>query len=184
MGHLLYLMGASGVGKDSLIGALRQREPRWPVAHRYITRTSGPSENCVSLTPAEFAWRRDAGLFCLHWQAHGLEYGIGREVEDWLGDAELVIVNGSRQHLPAARQRFGTRLLPLVVEVQPQALRQRLLQRGRESLEQIEARLARQVAQPTHDLPRHDNSGTLEDSAERLYRSLCARLPVRSEATA
>ncbi|MNZ25570.1 Ribose 1,5-bisphosphate phosphokinase PhnN [compost metagenome] len=173
MGYLLYLMGASGVGKDSLLRALREREPGWPVAHRYITRSSDPSENCVSLSAAEFAWRREAGLFSLHWQAHGLDYGIGREVEGWLGRSELVICNGSRQHLPQARRHFGARLLPLLVEVDAATLRQRLLQRGRESAEQIETRLARLAGEPLDaGLLRHDNSGALGESAERLHRRL------------
>ncbi len=92
MGRVLYVMGASGVGKDSLIAALRPLQPDWPVAHRYITRASGASENCVTLSDAEYAWRRDAGLFCLHWQAHGLSYALGCELESWLARADLPVI--------------------------------------------------------------------------------------------
>ncbi|MBB3103311.1 ribose 1,5-bisphosphokinase [Azomonas macrocytogenes] len=174
MGRLVYLMGASGVGKDSLLAALRELQPDWPVAHRYITRASTASENCITLSEAEFDWRRKAGLFCLDWQAHGLSYGIGHETEDWLAQAELVIVNGSRLHLPAARQRFGARLLPLLVVAEPQVIRQRLLARGRESTAEIEQRLIRRPdGLDSHtDLLRHDNSGTLADSVTVLQKTL------------
>ena len=38
-GKLIWLVGASGSGKDSLLAALRQREnAQLLVAHRYITR--------------------------------------------------------------------------------------------------------------------------------------------------
>jgi ribose 1,5-bisphosphokinase len=174
MSHLLYLMGASGVGKDSLLGALRALEPGWPVAHRYITRASTPSENCVSLSEAEFAWRREAGLFCLDWDAHGLHYGIGSEVEDWLERAELVIVNGSRHHLPEARRRFGAQLLPVLVVADEQVVRQRLIARGRETPAEIEARLRRRDGDGLADAQvlRHDNSIPLAQSAQALQTEL------------
>ena len=84
MAMLYYVIGPSGAGKDSVLGWLRTHLPadgRVLFAHRYITRpaTAG-GENHVELSVAEFALRRDAGLFCLHWASHGLHYGVGREV--------------------------------------------------------------------------------------------------------
>lgn len=68
---LVYLIGASGVGKDSLLVALRQQRPDLLVAHRYITRASGLGEDSLALSEAEFLARRGRGLFCLDWQAMG-----------------------------------------------------------------------------------------------------------------
>jgi len=173
MGRVLYVMGASGVGKDSLIAALRPLQPDWPVAHRYITRASGDSENCVTLSDAEYAWRRDAGLFCLHWQAHGLSYALGIELEAWLERCDLVIVNGSRAQLAQARERFGERLLPLLVQADPQVIRQRLIARGRESAAQVEERLARsRRIEPQADVLLHDNDAPLAQSVAQLHRRL------------
>ena len=76
-GRLIYVMGASGVGKDSLLRELARRRPDALVAHRYITRTSGGAENCIELSREAFQWRREQGLFCLWWSAHGLDYGAG-----------------------------------------------------------------------------------------------------------
>lgn len=163
-GRLVYLMGPSGVGKDSLLAAARRRHPDWLVAHRYITRPSSVNEDCVSLTPAEFAWRRQAGLFCLHWRAHGLDYGLGIEVPVWLDRGATVLINGSRRALPQAAARFPRALLPLLVTARPAVLRERLERRGRESPAQIEARLARhrELQAACSEVPRLDNSGTLE----------------------
>ena len=49
-GKLIWLMGASGSGKDSLLTELRQREQtQLLVAHRYITRdASAGSENHIA----------------------------------------------------------------------------------------------------------------------------------------
>ena len=59
MGRLIWLMGPSGAGKDSLLAALRQREhPQLLVAHRYITRpASAGSENHIALSEKEFFTR-------------------------------------------------------------------------------------------------------------------------------
>src|SRR5688500_10000865 len=83
---IVYVMGPSGAGKDTLLRYARERLEGQPVAfaHRYITRpsTSG-DENHVALTLAEFHARRAHGLFIMEWEAHGLSYAIGREIEAW-----------------------------------------------------------------------------------------------------
>ncbi len=61
-GKLIWLMGASGSGKDSLLTELRQREQtQLLVAHRYITRAasagSAGSENHIALSEQEFFTR-------------------------------------------------------------------------------------------------------------------------------
>ncbi|MGR4066582.1 phosphonate metabolism protein/1,5-bisphosphokinase (PRPP-forming) PhnN [Billgrantia sp. C5P2] len=169
-GRLVYVMGPSGVGKDSLLDATRRRHPEWLVAHRYITRPSSASEDSVSLSRAEFAWRRQAGLFCLDWQAHGLDYALGLEVCAWLERGATVLVNGSRRALPLAEARFPRQLRPVMVTARPEVLRERLQQRGRESREQIAARLERhrQLERACPGVHRLDNSGALESTLAAL----------------
>ncbi len=49
MGRLIWLMGPSGSGKDSLLSALRQREhSQLLVAHRYITRAANAGSENIS----------------------------------------------------------------------------------------------------------------------------------------
>ncbi len=105
-GHgLFYLMGPSGSGKDSLLRALRERlgpDDRIVIAHRYITREADANEASVALTPDEFRRRQALGCLALDWHSHGLHYGIGIEIEQWLARGLTVIVNGSREYLPQA----------------------------------------------------------------------------------
>ena len=180
MARLVYLMGASGAGKDTLLDEARRRHPEWLVAHRYVTRESGPSENSVALTLDEFAVRQRTGLFCLNWQAHGLSYGLGIELEAWLGRGATVLVNGSRRALPDARHRFGEWLLPVLVTAPEALLRQRLVSRGRETPEAIEARLQRhrQLAACLPEVARIDNAGTPQTSLAALSELLEARCSV------
>jgi TRAP-type C4-dicarboxylate transport system substrate-binding protein len=84
--RLVYLMGASGSGKDTLLrllrAGLRGDEPVL-VAHRYITRDSGASEDALRLSVDEFARRAALGCFALGWASHGRLYGTGIEVDTW-----------------------------------------------------------------------------------------------------
>lgn len=172
MGCLIYLVGASGVGKDTLLDAARQRYPEWLVAHRYVTRESGDSENSVSLTPEEFMARWRAGLFALSWEAHGLHYGLGIELDAWLARDRVVLVNGSRRALASARERFGAALSPVVMTASDEVLRARLRRRGREDEAQIEARLARhrELRDALPEVPRLDNGGPLDATLAALER--------------
>ncbi|RFU49446.1 phosphonate metabolism protein/1,5-bisphosphokinase (PRPP-forming) PhnN [Paraburkholderia sp. DHOC27] len=167
-GRLIYVMGPSGAGKDALLGFARQRVTQEPVlfAHRYITRPSGNGEDHVALTDEEFAARSALGLFALEWSSHGLRYGIGVELDAWLERGCTVVVNGSRQHLQHALQRYP--FMDVVhVEAAPEVLAARLGSRARETAEQVAARLARQApfSLPAGvRLTRIDNSGALEDA--------------------
>ncbi|KIG09943.1 phosphonate metabolism protein/1,5-bisphosphokinase (PRPP-forming) PhnN [Caballeronia concitans] len=173
--RLIYVMGPSGAGKDSLLGFARERVGAHVMfAHRYITRAMGDGENHIALTHDEFASRLTHGLFAMHWESLGLRYGIGIEVDAWLARGVPVVVNGSRQHAQAALARYPDACF-VHIDAAPAVLAARLARRGREDARQIEARLARK---PPFELPSHarvvriDNSGLLADAGAR-FLSLC-----------
>jgi len=144
-GRLIYLMGPSGSGKDSVLQAasapLAAMDCR--IVRRVITRSAeAQGEDAHSVTPEEFASLDRSGAFAMSWRANGLHYGIPREIDDWLEAGHDVLVNGSRNYLPEARRRYP-QLIAILLRVEPGVLRQRLLKRGRESLAEIEERLAR-----------------------------------------
>lgn len=173
MARLFYVMGASGCGKDSLLAVARSRLPaEAPVAfaHRYITRPADAGgENHVALSRTEFQLRLRHGLFALHWESHGFAYGIGREIDLWMGQGISVVMNGSREALPAAVRAYPD-LLPVLVTVPEDVLRQRLEARGREDAADMERRLARaRMAEPEAPaLVRFDNSGPLHERGRAL----------------
>lgn len=113
-GKLIWLMGPSGSGKDSLLAELRLREQtQLLVAHRYITRdASAGSENHIALSEREFFSRAGQNLLALSWHANGLYYGVGVEIDLWLHAGFDVVVNGSRAHLPQARRAINRRCCP------------------------------------------------------------------------
>ncbi|GAA0592749.1 phosphonate metabolism protein/1,5-bisphosphokinase (PRPP-forming) PhnN [Caenispirillum bisanense] len=172
-GRLVYILGPSGAGKDTLIDLARAAlDGGAPVvfAHRYITRPANAGgEAHVALTAAEFDLRARHGLFALTWDSHGLRYGIGREIDLWLDAGLTVVVNGSRGHLPQAAERYPD-MVPVVIRVGLDELRRRLIARGRETPEQILERLARAAAfQVEHPaLVTLDNSGPAVEGGRAL----------------
>ncbi len=171
MSKLIYIVGASGVGKDSLMHYARQRlNGSVPVlfAHRYITRpVTGSSENHVAITPEEFQARKGGGLFALDWASHDLYYGIGREINDWMMSGFHVVVNGSRQYLPIAKERYP-HLVTIVIEADPAIILQRLEDRGREDADNIANRIQRQPPLDDAGLIRLSNNGLLEEAGDTL----------------
>ena len=169
-GALIYVMGPSGAGKDSVLGRARALLPaEAPVAfaHRYITRPHEVGgENHIALSRAEFAVRRAHGLFAYHWHAHGNDYGVGREIHDWRAAGMTVVVSGSRDHF----QRTGgldSLARPVLITASPERLQQRLASRGRESALEAAERLDRADAYAIDDprLVTIVNDGTLDDAA-------------------
>lgn len=144
--RLIYVVGPSGSGKDSLLRYAREKladDPGVVFAHRYITRPADAGgENHVALTPAEFASRQRNRLFALAWESHGHAYGIGIEINQWLAKGASVVVNGSREYLGEASRRFPE-LLAVRIDVPAEVLRARLLARGREDAVSVEQRLER-----------------------------------------
>jgi ribose 1,5-bisphosphokinase len=175
MAQLIYIVGASGAGKDSLMHYARQRlNGSAPIlfAHRYITRpVAGASENHVAMTPEEFRLRKEGGLFALDWESHGLYYGIGREINDWMIKGFHVVVNGSRQYLPVAKERYP-HLATIVIEADPGIILQRLQNRGREEAADIANRIKRQPSLDINGLIRISNNGLLHEGGEELVRVL------------
>lgn len=181
-GKLIYLIGASGAGKDTLLEALREDEfffSSFASAHRYITRPSHlGSENHVELSESEFSMRSERGLFALEWSAHGTHYAIGKEIDVWMKQGVHVFVNGSREYLPQALRLYPD-ALPIWVTVDSDILKQRLISRGRERLPEIERRVQRNrdlEALRPKSCVLVDNSGDLADGVANLKKVISENL--------
>lgn len=177
-GRLVYCMGPSGAGKDSLLDWLRAHLPQpCPVhwAQRTISRAAtsgGEAHDSVSL--AAFAALCSEHAFALHWQANGLGYGVRHAQLAPLEQGHWVLLNGSRAYLPEALARFPD-LVAVHITASPQVLRERLLSRGRETREEVEARVQRALAYTpppgAASLEVH-NDGALDDAGQRLLKAL------------
>jgi ribose 1,5-bisphosphokinase len=176
--RLIYTVGPSGAGKDSLLARLRLHAPTsfdLHFAKRCITRAvQANGEQHEGVDTETFHRLTHANAFALQWHANGLHYGIRHEEVTPLQRGKWVIVNGSRAALDEALLKFPD-LLVLHITASEATLRQRLQARGREAPDAIESRIARSATVsvlarvPTIEIR---NDDTLEAAGERLVRSL------------
>jgi len=173
-GRIFAVVGPSGVGKDTLMQAVRDQEASVEVVRRVVTRpVEAGGEDFVGAGEAEFAERVANGAFALHWTAHGLSYGIPGTVRDKLSEGKTVLFNGSRAMLTEAAKVFPN-LRVIHVTASDEVLAQRLRARGREGEEDIANRLKR-ANQPLPeglDVVEIKNSTTLEVAVAAFLEAL------------
>lgn len=177
-GIMLVVVGPSGVGKDSVINALREKLPadeRVSFVRRFITRPSDAGgENHVAVTRQEFKALEARSAFALSWQAHGLSYGVPSTAATAYEQGKAVIVNGSRAALPFFAQRFKNTIV-VNITAEPDVIAQRLASRGREDAQEIALRIRRGgEVELACQLPivTIDNSGDLQDAVEAFLALL------------
>lgn len=142
-GQLFVVVGPSGAGKDTLIAGAMAANPALRWARRVITRPElAGGEPFEGVSKSQFDQRLARGDFALHWQAHGLQYGVPWTELAPLQDGRSVVLNGSRGALAQGLAAYPD-LIVLHITVPLPILAQRLAARGRESLAQITDRLAR-----------------------------------------
>lgn len=177
---LIYVIGPSGAGKDSVLQRLRETWRDLPPAawaRRTVTRAvQAGGEAHESVSETDFERLKDAQAFALHWQANGLHYGVRHAELAPLSSGHCVFVNGSRHHLPVLLRDWP--LASLVhISAPAEVLHQRLLNRQREDGAAIAQRLAREVAL---QLPAHTvqivNDGALDLAVQALRDALRDRL--------
>jgi guanylate kinase len=140
------ITGPSGVGKGTLIRGLLSRVPELELSVSATTRSPRPGEeNGVDyhfLTPEQFEAHVAAGDFVEHATYSGNRYGtlraeLERRLQTGAGVVLEIEVQGARQVRAAMPEAVAVFIAPPSRE----ALRARLVGRGTDSAEQVDARL-------------------------------------------
>ncbi len=146
IGTLILVVGPSGVGKDTLLAgaeAALADDPAFVFARRNITRAQDAGgEDHRAVSKAEFDKVAAAGGYLLHWDAHGLSYGLPIALQDARAAGAHVVANASRTIIDAARAELSP-VRVVAITAPAAALRARLAARGRETPDEIKARVAR-----------------------------------------
>ena len=179
--QLVIISGPSGVGKDTIIEALRRR-PRDPDYHYVVTcttRAPRPGEvDGISyhfLDRAAFLALRDAGGLLEANEVHRHWYGTPRaEVADALVAGHDVILKIDVQGAQQVKERVEEALLIFIVPPSMETLFARLRTRATESADELEVRqrnaaieLARQ---DDYDHVVVNETGQVERTAETIDR--------------
>ena len=182
---LVIISGPSGVGKDTIIDALRAR-PGAKDYHYVVTCTTraprpgevdGLAYHFVSV--GQFLAMRDAGELLEATEVHGRWYGTPRaEVADALAAGHDVILKIDVQGAQTVKERVSDALLVFVVPPSLEALFQRLKARATESADELEVRqrnaaieLARQ---DDYDYVVVNDTGQVQRTAARIDEIIAA----------
>ena len=176
---LVIISGPSGVGKDTIIEALKSR-PRSPDYHYVVTcttRARRPDEiDGVSyqfMTPEAFLALRDRGGLLEANEVHGNWYGTPRAQVQWaLAEGHDVILKIDVQGAQHVKEHVPNALLIFVVPPSLEALFGRLRARATETADELGLRqrnaaieLARQE---DYDYVVTNETGQVERTAERI----------------
>ncbi len=176
-GPIIAVVGPSGVGKDTVMQALVDTDPGLVLVRRVITRAADAGGECfTAVSQEEFDRRLAAGDFALSWTAHGLKYGVPGSIRSEIEAGRVPVVNLSRRVLPEAQDRFAG-LVVVALTAEPDVLARRLMARGRETEQDVQARLERAALPLPGGLKRvHvvDNSGPLDQTLSVLLNVLAA----------
>jgi ribose 1,5-bisphosphokinase len=170
-GALVLVVGPSGAGKDTLLGAVQKTlacDTDVVFPRRAVTREASAFENNEAVTRAEFDRAVAAGAYALWWRAHEHGYGVARAIDDEIGKGHVIVVNVSRTIIGEARQKYQ-RPFVVLITAPADVLAQRLSARGRASDGDLGERLQR-AALETDGAPDLviSNVGTVEDNARKL----------------
>jgi guanylate kinase len=141
------ITGPSGVGKGTLIAELRKRIPELELSVSATTREPRDGEqegrDYHFLSPEEFDRRAEAGEFLEFATYSGNRYGTLRsEIERRLAAGHSVLLEIEVQGARQVRAAMPESVQIFIAPPEPATLRARLLERGKDSPEAIDARLA------------------------------------------
>lgn len=182
-GLLFVVSGPSGAGKDTLVEALRARLPRLRYSVSATTRAPRPGEregeHYFFVDRNAFEARRAADGF-LEWREYNDNlYGTPRDyVERTLADGYDLIMKPEVNGALAIKTAFPSAVLIFIVPDRFSHLRERLLARRTESLEEIARRL--EIAHQEMQYLRHfdylviNGQGRSEDAIRDLQAILQA----------
>jgi guanylate kinase len=147
MASVFVITGPSGVGKGTLIAALRRRHPELELAVSATTRPPRPGERdgvaYHFLTETDFDRRLALDEFVEHATYAGHRYGTLRaELERRTRGGVPVVLELELQGARQIRERMPDAVLIFIAPPSFEQLRQRLLERGVDDAPGVERRLA------------------------------------------
>ncbi len=167
MKQLVLIVGASGVGKDTLLRSIRNKTNA-NFLKRYITRKPDENEENYYIDSDAFESLERDGFFISTWQAHANKYAIAKN-QIIHGLNIISISRGTIKDFENAFEHVTTIEITLPKDV----LYERLKNRARESEEEIQKRLNRSYEKiDANNIIQFDNSASIEESTSKFITLL------------
>ena len=166
---IILIVGASGVGKDSLIKeAKKDLKKEFNFVKRYITRKPDKNEKNYFLENCAFELLKDNDFFISSWEAHENFYGISKNsIKN-----RLNIISISRSKISDFEKNFKN-VYVINITLNKEELKNRLIKRGRETLEEIQKRLDRSYDKiEAKNLINFENDKSFQESKEAFIKLL------------
>jgi guanylate kinase len=147
LAKVFVITGPSGVGKGTLIRALRERVPELDLSVSATTRRPRPGEthgvDYWFLSDDDFLRRVDAGDFVEHAEYSGRRYGTLREeLQQRVDQGTPVLLEIEVQGARQVRETMPEAVQIFIAPPSEEALRTRLIGRGTDDPDEVERRLA------------------------------------------
>lgn len=185
-GLLFVLSGPSGVGKDTVISAMKQQSDTLHFAVTLTTRPRRSNEvdgvDYRFVSPEEFAHLQRSGALLESAVVHGYQYGTPRDqVLTCLRGGKDVILKIDVQGAEQIKRRLPNAILIFLTPPSIDELVRRLMSRHTESLEE-QARRAGEAYQEMRHLPEYDYVvvNRRHKVLETVQRVMCIILAERS----
>ncbi len=154
-GTLYILSAPSGAGKTSLLKALRERDGQLHVSVSHTTRPMRPGEqdgvHYHFVDQAAFLAKVGKGDFLEHAQVFGNYYGTDEaSVRAQLEAGQDTVLEIDWQGAQQVRHRFPEAVSIFILPPSPEALHQRLSNRGQDSEAVIQGRMREAVSEMSH----------------------------------
>lgn len=166
---IILIVGASGVGKDTLIKeAKKDLKKEFNFVRRYITRKPDKSEKNYFLENSAFELLKENDFFISSWNAHENFYGISQNsIKN-----KTNIISISRSKIEDFEKNFKD-VYVINITLNEKDLKKRLIKRGRESVEEIQKRLNRKYDKiEAKNLINFENNKSYEDGRKDFIKLL------------
>ncbi|MGB7402861.1 MAG: AAA family ATPase [Arcobacter sp.] len=160
MKQIVLIVGASGVGKDTLLKNI-QNKIQANFVKRYITRKPDENENNYYIDELAFERLKKDDFFISTWEAHNNKYAISKNhIRDGLN-----IISISRGAIKDFENSFKN-VTTIEITLPKEVLYKRLKNRARENEEEIQKRLNRTYKKiEAKNIIQFDNSNSIEQSS-------------------
>jgi len=167
MTQIVLIVGASGVGKDTLLRNIKNRL-ELNFIKRYITREPDDNENNYYVDDIAFDRLKNDNFFISTWEAHHNKYGIAKNqiIEG------INIISISRGAIKDFENSFNN-VTTIEITLPRDILYKRLKNRARENEDEIQKRLNRSYQKiNAKNILKFDNSEDIEISIEKFITLL------------